>query len=86
VLVGPYRFTVEDARNTVSSARTILSQMSEGREHLLANARSELESLSSGIDTEHLDAEGARRLLVPVWNIIMSATPTLCAVAPPPFS
>lgn len=83
MLVGPYRFTVEDARNTVSSARTILSQMSEGREHLLANARSELESLLSGIDTEHLDAERARRLLVPVWNIIMSATPTLCAVAPP---
>jgi MOSC domain-containing protein YiiM len=64
--VGPYRFTLEDARNTIASARMILDQMSEGRERVLADARRELDSLE------------------PVWNIIQSATPTLCAAGTAP--
>ena len=77
MLVGPYRFTLEDARNTIGSARTILDQMSEGRENVLADARRDLDRLLNGVDVTHLDAERAGQLLEPVWNLIMSATPTL---------
>ena len=82
--VGPYRFTLEDARNTIASARMILDQMSEGRERVLADARRELDSMLNGVDAMHLDAGGAGRLLEPVWNIIQSATPTLCAAGTAP--
>ena len=77
MLVGPYRFTLEDAHNTIGSARTILDQMSEGRENVLADARRDLDRLLNGVDVTHLDAERAGQLLEPVWNLIMSATPTL---------
>lgn len=79
MLVGPYRFTLEDARNTIGSARTILEQMSEGREHLLADARQRLDRMLDGVDAARLDADHAARLLEPVWSIIQSATPTLRA-------
>jgi len=77
VLVGPYRFTLEDARNTISSARTILEQMSEGREQLLADARRDLDPLLIDVDVARLDAGRAGQLLESVWSIIQSATPTL---------
>lgn len=75
--VGPYRFTLEDARNTISSARTILEQMSEGREQLLADARRDLDQLLNGVDVARLDTGRAGQLLESVWSIIQSATPTL---------
>ena len=70
LVVGPYRFTNEDARNTIAAAITIIDQMSEGRPTILAAARHELRTLVT--EGEHEPAT----VLEPVWNILMAATPT----------
>lgn len=81
--VGPYRFTLEDARNTIDAAPTILRQMSEGREAVLADARRELDDLLIDIDPRRLDAGSIAPVLESVWRVIMSATPTLRAARIP---
>lgn len=79
MLVGPYRFTLEDARNTIGAASTILDQMGTGRENSIAEARRALDSLLGDVEPARLDAREVERLLEPVWNIVMAATATLRA-------
>jgi len=79
MLVGPYRFTLEDARNTIGAASTILDQMGTGRENSIAEARRALDSLLGDVEPARLDAREVERLLEPVWNLVMSATATLRA-------
>jgi len=71
--IGPYRFTKEDARNTIAAALTIIDQMSEGRSTILEPARLSLTSVLARDEPE------ISRTLDEVWAIIMSATPTLRA-------
>jgi MOSC domain-containing protein YiiM len=71
--IGPYRFTKEDARNTIAAALTIIDQMSEGRSSILEPARLSLTSVLARDEPE------ISRTLDEVWAIVMSATPTLRA-------
>lgn len=82
MLVGPYRFTLEDARNTLGSAATILAQMGEGREQLLAESRRTLDDLLHDADPARLDATEVERLLEPVWNLVVEAAATVRAAEP----
>lgn len=77
--VGPYRFTNEDARNTIAVATTIIDQMSEGRPSILADARHQLQTLVA--EGEHDPA----KVLGSVWNVLMEATPALRAAGATPL-
>lgn len=79
LVVGPYRFTNEDARNTIAASVGIIDQMSEGRPSILAAASHELRTLVG--EGEHDPA----KLLESVWNVLMSATPALRAAGSIPY-
>ena len=85
-IVGPYEFTVEDARNTLLAAPTILQQMSENRAGAIDHLPTYVSQLLASRDLHLLSDHEIGALLPAVWAAITGATATLRATGHIPAS
>ena len=77
--VGPYEFTLEDARNTLRDATEILDLMAEGRPGAIDHLRSHLTTVLDGIDPVKATDDDVAARLPAVWSVLAAAVPTLRA-------
>ena len=77
--VGPYEFTLQDARNTLRDAPEILEQMAEGRGGVIDHLQSHLVTVLGGIDPAKDSDSDISALLPSVWSVLAAAIPTLRA-------
>ena len=80
LIVGPYEFSIEDARNTLLSAPKILSHMAEDRPRAIDHLQTYLAKLLDGHDPATMDEPSLAAILPSVWAVITAATPTIRAV------
>jgi len=84
--VGPFEFTMEDARNTLRDAPEILESMAEGRPGVIDHLQTHLSRLLEGIDAVKSGDDVIASTLPAVWATLTAAVPTLrgAGATPPP--
>jgi len=84
--VGPFEFTLEDARNTLRDAPEILELMADGRPGVIDHLQAHLTRLLEGVDPIRGDDETIATALPAVWATLTAAVPTLrsAGATPPP--
>jgi MOSC domain-containing protein YiiM len=82
--VGPYEFTLEDARNTLRDSTEILDLMAEGRPGAIDHLRTHLVGVLGAIDPVRASDDEVANLLPAVWSVLAAAVPTLRAVGATP--
>jgi len=79
--VGPYEFTLEDARNTLRGASTMIHQMAEGRRaDSIAHLAKRIDELLTGVEPMTMTADDVAPLLGSVWAVLGAAPATLRAL------
>lgn len=80
IRIGEHRFSVTDARKTLSNAPVLLDQMAEGRDAtVLEGHRQRVLAALAGLDVARHPADGLEWPLRQVWSALLEAGPALRA-------
>jgi MOSC domain-containing protein YiiM len=71
--VGPYRFSLHDARRTIAEAIDVLAEFPESTHDAQTQRRVQVEALVGSVDVMVLGVDEAQRMLNMVWPLMMSA-------------